>query len=395
MDKFIKRALNKIDQLDCHQIAQLVERESSYIERFEKVLDSLPEGVVLINSQYKIEYINLTAQRLPPFKRLKSYEGFEITKVVIDSELQKFFTECFKGIGETSSEFVYQWGPETKTIRVLVKNIDQEASTPPSYLISFTDVTMEKRNESRLRRSESLASMTTMAAGVAHEIKNPLAAIGIHLQLLTKTFERKHTLTLDDASRYINVIDEEIQRLNSIVVDFLFAVRPMDSTLRLTSLDPVLQNICEFIEPELTDKNITLVQNFGSIPRLKIDANLLKQALLNIINNGMMAMSEQGKGTMTLSTKLDGDYVAISISDTGKGMDEKTQSKIFEPYYTTKASGTGLGLTVVYKVMKEHNGDIQVHSTLGKGTTFIMKIPVPQGQRLAIDTVQNGEGDEK
>jgi len=169
----------------------------------------------------------------------------------------------------------------------------------------------------------------------------------------------------------------------------------MDSTLRLTSLEPVLKDVCEFIEPELADKNITLVQNFGSIPRLKIDANLLKQALLNIINNGMMAMSEKGTGTMTLSTKLDGDFVAIRISDTGKGMDEKTQSKIFEPYYTTKASGTGLGLTVVYKVMKEHNGDIQVHSTLGKGTTFTMKIPVPQGQRLAIDTVQHGEGDEK
>ncbi|MCH3916400.1 MAG: ATP-binding protein [Spirochaetia bacterium] len=392
MDKFVKRALHKIDQLDCRQIVQVIERESAVIDKFEQVLDSLPQGVVLCDANGRIQYINRTARLLSPFKRLKSYDGYAVSYVLNDTALRNYLMDCFRGKDENTGEFAYQWGPETKTLRVNVTPMEQDDSAAPSaFLVVFTDATQEKRDESRLRRSESLASMTTMAAGVAHEIKNPLAAIGIHLQLLTKAFERKGTLTLDDASRYINVIDEEIQRLNSIVVDFLFAVRPMDSTLRLTALPPLLTEICDFVEPELKENHVSLVRSFASVPRLMIDSNLLKQALLNIIKNGMMAMEETPEGIMTIACKLDGNFVDILISDNGKGMDEKTLAKIFEPYFTTKASGTGLGLTVVYKIFKEHNGDVQVHSILGKGTTFTMKLPVPHGQRLALGEVYHAE----
>jgi signal transduction histidine kinase len=254
------------------------------------------------------------------------------------------------------------------------------------HLVIFDDVTISKRKDTRLRRSESLASMTTMAAGVAHEIKNPLAAMGIHLQLLTKTFEKKGNLTYNDAERYINVLSEEIDRLNSIVVDFLFAVRPMDTQLKLCSLTKILNEICEFVEPELEEHNIKLVKNFKKIPKLEIDSNLFKQVLLNIIKNAINATSE---GSITIETRLSGDDVKLFIRDTGSGMDEKTQSKIFEPYFTTKATGTGLGLTVCYKVIKEHRGDISVSSKVGKGTEFQITIPVPHSQRLAIDHLSN------
>lgn len=235
-----------------------------------------------------------------------------------------------------------------------------------------------------MRRSENLASMTTMAAGVAHEIKNPLAAMGIHLQLLKKAFVRKESLTYDDAQRYLDVLEEEISRLNSIVVDFLFAVRPMDTRLRLSPICRTLDEICNFVEPELHEHNVSLTRDIAtSLPKLEFDENLLKQALLNLIKNAMNAM--EGGGRLTLQSRLDGNQVLIKVIDTGIGMDDETLQKIFEPYFTTKASGTGLGLTVVYKIMKEHKGDITVTSKRGEGTCFTLSFPVPKSERLVLD----------
>jgi len=248
----------------------------------------------------------------------------------------------------------------------------------------FSDVTEHNANEARMRRSENLASMTTMAAGVAHEIKNPLAAMGIHLQLMKKAFVRQGCLSLDEAQRYIDVLDEEITRLNSIVVDFLFAVRPLDTRLRLGSIMKTLNEITAFVDPELSENHVTLACDFStSLPKLEFDENLLKQVLLNLIKNAMNAM-EQG-GRLTLQARPDGNQVLISVQDTGIGMDDETLQKIFEPYFTNKATGTGLGLTIVYKIMKEHHGDISVKSKLGEGTTFTLSFPIPKSERLSLN----------
>lgn len=259
---------------------------------------------------------------------------------------------------------------------------DQDTGNRILFLVR--DISEEKRQESRLHRSESLASLTTVAAGVAHEIKNPLASIGIHLQLLRKAFQRKKSLTLEDASRYLNIIDEEIERLNGIVVDFLFAVRPMDVRLRLENINHIINDVCNFVSYELSGHKIHIRRHLGEfLPKLRVDENLLKQALLNIIKNAMNAMEING-GMLTVTTKLVGDHVAISLSDTGVGMDEATLAKIFEPYFTTKSSGSGLGLTMVFKVVKEHMGEISVSSKKGEGTTFTITLPVPTSQRLAL-----------
>lgn len=385
MNNFVKKALEKIEQLDTKQIVQVIENQEDFIETLEQALDSLPQGVILLDGKKRVEYINYTAKHLPPIKRIRNYEGFSVFDVIIDTNILDFLRNEFSSKKEEiDNEFNYQWGEEIRTFEVQVSPIMNKYELSDGHLVIFNDVTVSKRNETRLRRSENLASMTTMAAGVAHEIKNPLAAMGIHLQLLTKTFEKKGTLRYEDASRYIDVLSEEINRLNSIVVDFLFAVRPMDTQLKLCSLTKVLEDICNFVEPELNENSVKLVKKFASVPKVKLDVSLFKQVVLNIVKNALNAI--EGSGTITMEVKLSGDNVRLSIKDDGLGMDEKTQSKIFEPYFTTKASGTGLGLTVVYKVVKEHKGDISVTSKKGKGTEFIITLPVPNSERLAIDS---------
>jgi len=385
MKNFVKRAIKKIDQLDTDQIVDIMKSQSTELEMLENVLESIEDGVILTDANLTINYANSHCPNLIPMARRRSYEGYPLSKVIEDKHVLRYIIlSVYNRAEDLDNEFTFQRGTEVQTIAVTVFTYKMpEEKEKASYVLMFSDVTEHNANEARMRRSENLASMTTMAAGVAHEIKNPLAAMGIHLQLLKKAFVRQQCLSLDDAQRYIDVLEEEITRLNSIVVDFLFAVRPLDTRLRLGSILKTLKEITAFVEPELAENHVTLSCDISpSLPKLEFDENLLKQVLLNLIKNAMNAM-EQG-GRLTLQAHPDGNQVLVSVQDTGIGMDDETLQKIFEPYFTNKANGTGLGLTIVYKIMKEHRGDISVKSKLGEGTTFTLSFPIPKSERLSL-----------
>ena len=254
--------------------------------------------------------------------------------------------------------------------------------------IYFEDVTDKRLEEARLRRAESLASMTTMAASVAHEIKNPLGSISIYLQLMQKSLNSDKETCRNDLEEYLSVISEEVERLNSIVVDYLFAVRPMDTHPIPTDINSIIQELITFVQYELQEACIT-VEEFPQkgLPLLNLDEKLIKQALLNIIKNALAAM-ENG-GTLTVSTFSKDNMVYVRIRDTGTGIPSEMISKIFEPYFTTKENGSGLGLTVVYKVIKEHGGELRVFSKEGEGTTFTILLPIPQTDKKLL--VWDGE----
>jgi len=385
MKNFVQRAIQKIDQLDTKQIVSIMQSQSRELEMLENVLESIEDGVILTDAKLTINYANSHCQNLIPMARRRSYEGFPLSKVIEDKHVLRYIVlSVYNRAEDLDNEFTFQRGNKVQTVAVTVFTYKMpEEKGLSSYVLMFSDVTEHNANEARMRRSENLASMTTMAAGVAHEIKNPLAAMGIHLQLLKKAFVRKECLSMDDAQRYIDVLEEEITRLNSIVVDFLFAVRPLDTRLRLGSICKTLSDVTSFVEPELTENRVTLTCNVStSLPKLEFDENLIKQVLLNLIKNAMNAM-EQG-GRLTLHARPDGNQVLISIQDTGIGMNDETLQKIFEPYFTSKATGTGLGLTVVYKIMKEHRGDITVKSKPGEGSTFTLSFPIPKSERLSL-----------
>ena len=257
---------------------------------------------------------------------------------------------------------------------------------PEGFLFSFRDVTFFKRFREEFRRNESLAQMTTMAAGVAHEIKNPLASISIYLQLMDKMMEKNGSMTREEARKYLDVVSEEVDRINRIAVDFLFAVKPMKVDLSSISANDIVRKTMEVVGPELEEKGIRLDLNLAtSLPKVLADVSLMQQALLNLVKNAMQAMPEDRKDPrITVSTYIDSDMVKLSVADNGCGMNEEQMSKIFEPYYTTKSSGTGLGLTVLFKIMKQHGGDVTVHSVQGEGSEFILQIPVPESERFRI-----------
>ncbi|HOX18293.1 MAG TPA: ATP-binding protein, partial [Spirochaetales bacterium] len=250
------------------------------------------------------------------------------------------------------------------------------------------DVTEKKREEARLRRAESLASLTTLAAGVAHEIKNPLGAVGIHLQLARKALAAEaasHGCEVDGkVTRHLGVVEEELDRLNRIVLDFLFAVRPMDVAPEEDDLDKVVREAAELVRPEAEGAGVRLELSLSlSLPRVRIDRRYVRQAILNLAKNALAAMP--GGGVLRFATARSDEAVALEVSDTGSGIAEEKLGKIFEPYYTTKSDGTGLGLTITYKIMKEHGGDIQVRSKPGQGTVFTLAFPLPRTERRLLE----------
>jgi signal transduction histidine kinase len=254
-------------------------------------------------------------------------------------------------------------------------------------LVIVDDITERRGREARMRRMENLASLTTLAAGVAHEIKNPLGAISLHVQLIQKTMNAHKMLNTDSedcavCEKYLKVVNEELDRLNNIVVDFLFAVRPMNAKLRKGDINALIAELADFVSLELKGAHIECSLSLAEkLPALSFDEKLMKQALLNLIKNAEAAMS--GGGKLTIATEALEGEARIIIADTGAGIPEENYAKIFEPYFTTRKEGTGLGLTMVFKIIKEHQGDISVESKEGEGSVFVITLPITQtDQRL-------------
>jgi signal transduction histidine kinase len=190
-------------------------------------------------------------------------------------------------------------------------------------------------------------------------------------------------LYFEQFAQYFSVVNEEIDRLNQIVVDFLFAVRPMDIEFRAGSINAIIQELIEFTRYELEENNIQWVLNLNdAIPPMDLDERFMKQALPNLVKNAIAAMPDGG--TLTISSDFKHDDITVEIQDTGTGIPEDILPKIFEPYFTTKPTGSGLGLTLVFKIIREHHGEITVKSKEGKGTTIVLTFPVPQGEAKLI-----------
>ncbi len=390
MRKFIQRALEKFDKMDKEQVKSLLCRIANENELLDMVLDSMTDGVVVTDKKHRILLYNKSFGRLIPFKHTEDHER-KLWDSIEDREIALFFNEKLNNQEKViDKEFTLANGV-TKTIAVSIMPLVKDGKVQGT-LVHVEDITEKRSKEARLRRAENLAALTTLAAGIAHEIKNPLGSIGIHIQLIQKAIRNKETIERKDIESYLSVINEEVDRLNRIIVDFLFAVRPMDTKLEDSDINQVIKGLLEFVKYELEESNIRVETHLEEdLPKIKLDAKYFKQALLNLIKNSLYAMPDGG--ILKIETGQSGDTVFVKVIDNGVGIPKDIIDKIFEPYFTTKDFGTGLGLTLVYKIVKEHMGEIAVESKEGKGTTFILSFPVPQKEKRLIGYVGDAKNE--
>ena len=393
MRNFLKKAIKRIPRLDVNQIIKLVSVLSDEYELLEIVLDSMTTGVIVADKSDNLLFLNKAARRMLNLYTLNENVERKVWEVVKDPSINNFLCKYLAGEDDSKPVSIFVGANESES-RLLEFRIVPLVKTSSiiGNVVTIEDVTDKKIKESKLRRAESLASLTTLAAGVAHEIKNPLGSISIYLQLMEKTISRNSESDIcSSIKNNISVIKEEVERLNKIVVDFLFAVRPIDLDLNNENLNKIILETLELFTPELVKSGIIVDTDLcPKIPDLKLDKRYIKQVLINLIKNAELAMSKGG--SLTITTECRDNQAVLKVIDTGTGIPDNILSRIFEPYFTTRDFGSGIGLTIVYKVVKEHKGDISIKTKENKGTTFIITFPLPQTEQRLIE--YEGDDDE-
>jgi two-component system, sporulation sensor kinase E len=242
------------------------------------------------------------------------------------------------------------------------------------HVMILRDITESRRTVQQAIESERLNALTLLAAGVAHEIGNPLNSLHIHLQLMErKAQELDHNATAE-LQQSIDVARSEVRRLDSIVTQFLRAIRPSQPRLHPENVNAIVEEAVRFFTPEIQDRDMVVEQELrADLPLLQLDRGQMKQAFYNVIKNSLEAMKRHG--TLRIRTDLDDTHVIVSFVDTGGGMSAENLSRVFEPYFTTKPSGTGLGLLIVRRIVREHGGELSIESTQGKGLTLTIRLP--------------------
>jgi len=335
------------------------------------ILEHMADAVVAIARDRRIIMFNTAAAKL--FRqRLEDV----INKPCADNlavTVSPLFQALEQGKTVSDEEKIILMG-EKKIITLVSTSVLRDAAGAiESAFVVIKDVTEKIVLEETIKRKEKLTAMGQLASGVAHEVRNPLNAIGMISQRLHKEFEPKQDVA--EYRELTKTVVSEVKRINEIIQQFLKFARPPGLDLRTTDVRQLLEDTALLVTAQADEKRIRITKDLQEIPHIALDQNQVKQALLNLLQNAIDAIENGGEIVLRTSVAAD-ESIRIDIIDNGIGMDEDTKSKIFNLYFTTKARGTGLGLSLVHQIVSQHNGRIEVESAPGKGTKFMLFFPV-------------------
>ncbi|MSR72901.1 MAG: PAS domain-containing protein [Opitutales bacterium] len=377
----LDKVLSRIDGLDSQNLSILVRRIERERDLMETVLDTLREGVIVLSGDGSIDYANSAAVQLLGVS-IEKVTGAELRRISPDIAKALELPELVEALTR-EIEVTY---PESRFLRLHLTRVgslnDSESSRRVAVL---SDVTKERvQTEDRIE-SERIDSIVALAAGVAHEIGNPLNAIGLHLQVLQRAAEKlgesPEAKKVRDAAE---VCQGEIKRLDGIVRDFLGAVRPTKPNLVDTDLVAVVAETMNLLQDQLKQLGIRVSVDVSSeIPFIHADRNQIKQALFNVMKNSLEALDRGGDIFVNFST--DDEWVILAIKDTGVGIPADKLTRVFDAYYSTKASGGGLGMMILLKILRAHGGTIDIASTPNVGTTVTLRFPLKHRRVRTLD----------
>lgn len=401
MSRYVERVIDMLPKLSSEEVKRVLMEVVSENSMLDSLIESFSTGLILVDKKWRILQVNKAAKRILRISPdEEKYEDELLFNVIEENEE---ISDWLKNIADTHRTNVREEFSSSSSsdgsvrfLAVSVFSFVQKTEISGS-IVKIEDITQQKAKAVLDRRLENMEGLTNLAAGMAHEIKNPLGAISIHIQLVQKAISKKRAGdgTLPDKKfleEHLDIVNDEIEKLNDLVMDFLFAVRPVNAKLTLSDPEEILSSICDFVSPEFNKSHVLLkMELLKEKKRIMIDEKLFRQVIINIAQNAFYAVkakfpgcteentnSQEMPGIVIFKTTIIEDNFVISISDNGIGMDSETVGRIFEPYFTTKANGTGLGMTMSYKIIKEFGGDIQVKSEKGTGSVFFISLPVPQ-----------------
>jgi PAS domain S-box-containing protein len=357
----------KIERLG-RQMRDVKEVFSALKENLDQMMANLQDGVMLFTSDFNAVLVSASAERFigKPRGEMLGRQPSEIFSR--ESRLGRVIMNAFATRETINQEEIED--EQGRHIQVAMDFIEERGERIGA-LLTLRDAESVHRLEDEIELSRRLSAIGRLTSGVAHEVKNPINAIVVHLEVL-----RQKMKEIDpDTRRHLDVIGSEIQRLDRVVQTLVDFTRPVELRLNDMDLHKVAEDVVALASPAAEKNNVLIERHPGleSLP-VRIDADLVKQALLNIVLNGVQAMPSGG--LLHLTVKRENDNALIMVRDHGTGIPENIRDKIFNLYFTTKAGGSGIGLAMAYRVMQLHHGSMEFTSILEHGTTFYLRFPI-------------------
>ena len=343
------------------------------------ILESIPTGVLTINGSGLITAVNPAAEgvlKRPTIAMLgNNYETVfqegDTIRMVLDGarQRQQYIDH---------QDLPYDDGNRTKrTIRVSTAELSDDGAGLGGVILLAKDVSDWLALEQRVRGAEKLAALHTLSAGVAHELRNPLSAVDLNLQLLEEQLQEENRLT-PTTTQYLKVLNAESRRLTAILDNFMKFARPGSLQFHQCDVKGVIAHIATLLQHEAEERRIHLRMTLAEeMPMIVGDETQISQALLNVVVNAFQAMPNGGVAEISAAPLMMGDkaWARITVRDTGMGIKREDVSRLFEPFFTTKVTGSGLGLAIAYRILQDHGGEIAASSTPGSGTAVVITLP--------------------
>jgi len=374
----LDRVLGRLDNLDAVNLTNLVQRLARERSLLEAVFNAIREGILIIDDEGVIEYANQAASEMIGLRS----RDLGLTTLW---KLAPGLARTFGGTGEgklrpapTFLKELYLSYPESRYVRLYVTPFEEEVLGEESvnrFAVILTDITQEKKSAEEWVESERISSILLLAAGVAHELGNPLNSLTIHLQLIEREMQKlEESSESSKIRKSLDICRSEVDRLNGIISHFLEAIRPVPPDFQEVNLIEVLEGVLKFQETELANREINVELEVPEmLPKVLGDANQLKQVFFNLIKNSMEAMCDGGR--IRVTTRSDDHYVYLHFGDSGEGIRNEEAGRVLDPYFTTKKDGSGLGLMVVERIVRAHGGHISIESKEGIGTLVSLQLP--------------------
>src|SRR5437868_2148554 len=389
---FLEKLIERLGRIGPEEVQNYFLRLAQEKGFLETVFNAIQEGIIVTDSKGRITYLNDAACEL------FGLEAGDAIGKRLDERMRRLDWESLTQSGGPVSRDMEIFYPANRFINFYIvplmiehretgERIDKKPATlteserSPNgqsdrvgHAMILRDITESRRSAQQTLESERLNALMLLAPGVAHEIGNPLNSLHIHLQLMErKAQELDHNATAE-LQQSIDVARSEVRRLDSIVTQFLRAIRPSQPRLHPENVNTIVEEAVRFFTPEIQDRDMVVEQELrADLPLLRLDRGQMKQAFYNVIKNSLEAMKRHG--TLRIRTDLDDTHVIVTFIDTGGGMSTENLSRIFEAYFTTKPSGTGLGLLIVRRIVREHGGELSIETTQGKGLTLRIRLP--------------------
>lgn len=371
LNKLIER-LALIQPADVQGYLTELAREKGFLET---IFNAILEGVIVVDPKGRIIYMN---------RSTGAFFGIEA-----DSSIGRPLPEVIRGLDleavtdstRTVMRDLEVFYPENRILNFYsVPLLDDEDGCLEGHAIILRDATESRKSAEETLESERFSALTLLAAGVAHEIGNPLNSLNIHLQLMERRARKLPPRFRSEFEESLRVARDEVTRLDHIINQFLRAIRPQPIETRLEDLNALVRESVSFLRGELDDRDVIVELDLDrNLPPAEVDRDQLKQAFYNIIRNSMQAM--KAGGFLRIRTGSDPTHDWICFADTGGGISAEDMSRVFQPYFTTRSGGTGLGLLIVRRIVRAHAGEVAIESTEGRGLTLTIRLP-KQDQRV-------------